>query len=95
MAAANRGVCHWNLSFGLAMSPPYDLPERRTAARIQGWHRGWLVIWGVSSRRYWAYPLFDAVPGTIVSAADPKELLAQMSQAEIAAGPVGPRPPGG
>jgi hypothetical protein len=31
---------------------------------------------------YWAFPLFSAPPGTIITAPDPAALAAQMRQAE-------------
>ncbi len=69
------------------VSREYDPAQRRTAARVQDRNPHWFVLWGVSSQRFWAFPMFDAVPGTIVSAADPRELLALMARAETAAGP--------
>lgn len=69
------------------VSREYDPAQRRTAARIQERNPHWLVLWGVSSQRFWAFPMFDAVPGTIISAVDPRELLALMARAETAAGP--------
>lgn len=73
------------------MSKLYDLAERRIAEQIQDLRPNWLVMWGVSSRRYWAFPLFNAERGTIVSAAGPEQLLTLMNQAEIAARPGDPR----
>jgi hypothetical protein len=63
----------------------YDLSDRRTAARIQQASPHWLVMWGPHSRRFFAFPLFRAPPGTIVTASGPDRLLARMRQAEAAA----------
>jgi hypothetical protein len=74
---------------------PYDPAERQAAAQIQASHPRWLVLWGVGSRRYWAFPTFNAAPGTIVSALGPRELVALLDQAEAAASLGGaPRHPG-
>jgi hypothetical protein len=64
---------------------PYDPAEREIAAQIQDNRPRWLVLWGVASRRYWAFPLFNTEPGTIVSAIGPRELIALLDQAEAAA----------
>ncbi len=62
----------------------YDPGQRQTAARIQHPRPHWLLMWGPHSRRYYAYPLFGAPPGTIVSASDPGRLVTRMRQAEAA-----------
>ncbi len=51
----------------------YDA-QRRTAARIMEVFPLWLVMWGVYTRQYWAYPCFDAEQGTILHARDPNDL---------------------
>lgn len=63
---------------------PLDVAERRTAIRIAGHRPRWWVLWGLWSRRYWAFPLFDAEPGTIISARSPIELVALLDDAETA-----------
>ncbi len=66
----------------------YDRHERALAARIARERPGWVVLWGVFSRRYWAFPTDPAIPcGTILSAPYPRELLAAIGQAELAAAP--------
>ena len=72
---------------GSASSAHYDPEQRHAAARIQNRNPRWLVLWGVSSRRYWAFPMFDVAPGTIISAVDPKELLTLMTRAEATTRP--------
>lgn len=68
------------------MTRVYDQQERAVAARIARDHLGWVVLWGVSSRRYWAFPTHPAAPrGTILSAADPRELMTAIRQTEYAA----------
>jgi hypothetical protein len=61
--------------------------QRAQAAQIQATCRRWVVLWGCSSRRFWAFPLFAARPATILSAGDPATLLARMRQAELATTP--------
>jgi hypothetical protein len=41
-------------------------------------------MYGPHSRRFWAFPAFDAPRGTLVSAATPGDLAVLMRQAEIA-----------
>jgi hypothetical protein len=65
------------------MSQPYDPQERDLAALLSRRTVHWLVLWGPYSRRYWAFACFG--PATVVSAPGPRELLAQMRQAELAA----------
>ncbi len=72
-------------SSGEAGSPRYDPSQRLTAARIQQANPGWLLIWGTHSRRYFAFPLFGAARGTILTASDPDRLLTGMRRAEAAA----------
>jgi hypothetical protein len=49
---------------------------------------GWVVLWGVSSRRYWAIPSSAATPpGTILSAPTPRGLIAAIRRAELTAAP--------
>jgi hypothetical protein len=57
---------------------------RETAHRIQKANRRWMVMWGVFSREYWAYPLFSAPSGTIMHAADAEMLLSRMREVELA-----------
>jgi hypothetical protein len=64
----------------------YDPAERAAAAAIERDHRpNWVVMWGAHSRLLWAFPLFSAPPGTVLSAPVPAELVAAMRQAELAA----------
>lgn len=58
---------------------PYD--ERRAARELERAHPGFVIVWGSFSRQFVAFPLFGP-PGTHFSAADPRDLERQMSQAE-------------
>jgi hypothetical protein len=69
------------------MTEFYDDQERQTAMRIERENPRWLVIWGVYSRLYWAFPRFNAPPGIIIAAPDPGELLARMRRIEVAVNP--------
>lgn len=64
--------------------PRYDLRQRLAAARLQHRNPHWHICWGYHSRRFWAFPLFGAPPGTIISAGDPARLVAMMRRAEAA-----------
>lgn len=63
----------------------YDPDERDRAVRIGDANSQWYVMWGVWSRRFWAYPHFTAPHGTFVSSPDPDELIARMHSAEVKA----------
>ena len=64
----------------------YDRRERALAVRIARDCPGWVVLWSVFSRRYWAFPTGVAIPrGTVLSAPDPRGLIAAVRQAELAA----------
>lgn len=63
----------------------YDAAQRRIAAHLNHTHPDWHVTWGIHSRLYWAFPLFNAPPGTIISAATPEDLTAQMRHTEMIA----------
>lgn len=73
----------------------YDLAQRRDAEGLSRQFPNWHVMWGVHSRRFWAFPLFSALPGTLVSAGTPAELAARMQHAETTStfGPPYPGPP--
>ena len=60
-----------------------DDQERQVAAEIEQSHPHWAVIWGCYSRRFWAFPYFQAPQGTIVSAPDRDRLLADMHSIEL------------
>jgi hypothetical protein len=53
-----------------------------TAKRLARDFPDWLVVWGVYTRQYVAFPLFDAPRGTILAARDPSALAARLQQAE-------------
>jgi hypothetical protein len=55
---------------------------REVARQIESQRPGWLVVWGVYSREYVAFPLFRAGRGTVVVAVYPEALLARMETAE-------------
>lgn len=67
------------------ISADTDPDERHAAERLNQAHPNWHVMWGVHSRLYWAFPLSHAPPGTIVSAAGPEDLAAQMRHVEMIA----------
>ena len=73
----------------------YDPHQRLTTARLQHANPHWLLLWGTHSRRYYAFPLFTAPRGIIITSPDPDRLLKRMRQTEaIAARPgVPPAPP--
>jgi len=61
-----------------------DADRYKTAQAIQQAHPDWLVVWGVYTREYVAFPLFRAPAGAIIQSASPDRLLQRMQQAELA-----------
>jgi hypothetical protein len=60
-----------------------DEQQRRdTADGLQREHSRWLVLYGTYTRQYVAFPLFGAPRGTVLSHAQPGELVRQMQKAE-------------
>ncbi len=66
---------------------PDDAARYETAQSIQQANQGWLVIWGVYTHQYVAFPLFRAPEGCIVQSDSPDELLQRMRDAELAFNP--------
>jgi hypothetical protein len=67
----------------MPLRQPYDESQRRAAGFMQRENPYWLIMYGVWSRLYWATPAFDVPPHTILSAAEPDDLLRQMRQVEL------------
>ena len=65
----------------------YDRQQRHTAELIQRAHPAWLILYGPWSRKFWAFSTLPALPGRALvrSATDPRDLVAQISDAETAA----------
>jgi hypothetical protein len=57
------------------------------AARLTADNPSWLILWGRYERAFWAFPRFDALPGTLITGPDPAAVLAGMRAAEHAAAP--------
>jgi hypothetical protein len=56
--------------------------QRQVVAGLRQRHPDWMVMYGVYTRLFWAYPLFTTVPGNYVSAPDPAELDRLMTATE-------------
>jgi len=59
-----------------------DDAHRETAKRLARDFPNWLIVWGIYTRQYVAFPLFDAPRGTILAARDPSALAARLQQTE-------------
>lgn len=59
-----------------------DEANRETARQIELQRPGWMVLWGVYSKQYVAFPLSAAPPGTIVTARYAPALAPRMAAAE-------------
>jgi hypothetical protein len=68
----------------LPTRPERDPGQRERATRLGQVFPHWLILWGAWSQCYWAYPRFRAPRGTILHAADPGDLAAQMRQVQAA-----------
>jgi hypothetical protein len=53
-----------------------------TAREIESQRPGWMVVWGIYTKEYVAFPLFHAPEGTVVIAVYPEALVARMEAAE-------------
>ena len=76
---------------GLARSRPQpaspagrDADRYENAQAIQQAHPDWLVMWGVYTHQYVAFPLFHAPAGAIILSASPDRLIQRIHQAELA-----------
>jgi hypothetical protein len=69
------------------MLTPLDSEDshRQAAKDLEAQRPGWIVVWGVYSRRYWAFPLFNVPPRTILHATDPRDLATRMVHVELSA----------
>ena len=66
-----------------ASGVPHDEQAcRALAEEIEQSRPGWMVVWGVFSRRFTAYPLFPVKRRVIVVGYYPKALVERMDSAE-------------
>jgi len=63
-----------------------ELRNRQLAESLRQRHPGWMIMYGIYSRMFWAFPLFTTVPGRYLGAADPAELDRELSAAEASLG---------
>jgi hypothetical protein len=62
---------------------PLDDDECRAMAEdIERQRPGWMVLWGIYSKRFVAFPLFPVQRRTILVASYPDALLARMEETE-------------
>nr|WP_234305707.1 hypothetical protein [Nocardiopsis alba] len=62
-----------------------DEERRRVAEHIEWQKQGaWVVLWGVHSRRFWAFACWPVIPeaGVVVDAGDPEALYSVMRYVE-------------
>jgi signal transduction histidine kinase len=62
----------------------HDERCQEIARRIEQAHPCWLIIWGLHSREFWAYPCLAVPPGTVVHEPDPEALVSEMKRVESA-----------
>jgi hypothetical protein len=56
--------------------------QRQAVATLRQRHPDWMIMYGVYTRMFWAYPLFTTLTGKYVSAPDPADLDRRMTAAE-------------
>ncbi|HEY3733590.1 MAG TPA: hypothetical protein VGL63_06715 [Streptosporangiaceae bacterium] len=59
-----------------------DNQHLATAEDIQLRRPHWMVLWGVLTRLYWAFPQFDTTTRICLCSPDPADLIHQMDAAE-------------
>lgn len=59
-----------------------ELRRREVIGNLRQRHPDWMIMYGVYTRMFWAYPLFTTRAGNYVGAADPAELDRRMTEAE-------------
>jgi hypothetical protein len=59
--------------------------SRDVAARIERAYPGWLVMWSLYNREFYAFPCFRVPQGTVLHYADPGQLVAEMRTVQKAA----------
>jgi hypothetical protein len=59
---------------------------RQMVENLRRRHPDWMIMYGTYSQMFWAFPLFTALPGHYVGAADPAELDREMRAAEASLG---------
>jgi hypothetical protein len=67
------------------MTVRLDEHQRQIAAQLQRDYPNWVILWGLHTRLYWAFPTFAASPGTIITAPVPRQLTMRMQDSEHAA----------
>jgi hypothetical protein len=65
-----------------AQLTPTGQDRAAEAAQLDRDNPQWLVVWGIFSLQFVAFPLFDAPDGTFLCARSAPELLRQIRQAE-------------
>lgn len=58
---------------------------REVAARIERKYPGWLVMWSLYCREFFAFPCFSVPQGTVLHYPDPGQLVAEMFSVQKAA----------
>lgn len=62
-----------------------DEDRRRVAEHIEWQKQGaWVVVWGVYTRRFWAFACWPVIPegGVVIDAEEPDRLYAEMRYVE-------------
>jgi hypothetical protein len=74
---------------------PGEMAEmRRIAGRLEEENPSWIVVFGVFTREFVAFPRFDAPTGTVVTASYPHALPPRMRAVEASACPAASSTPG-
>jgi hypothetical protein len=82
-SALTSGSAFLGKSVGPREIDPAD--HRDMAVRIERQYPGWLVLWSLYYREFYAYPCFSVPKGTILHYHDPERLVAEMFSVQKAA----------
>jgi hypothetical protein len=66
------------------MTGRLDEHQRQIAAQLGHDYPNWVILWGLHTRLYWAFPTFAAPLGTIIAAPAPRQLTMRMQATEHA-----------
>lgn len=56
--------------------------QRQAVASLRQRHPDWMIMYGVYTRMFWAYPLFTTLAGNYIGAPDPADLDRRMTATE-------------
>ena len=77
---------HYQASRAHVQRYPAGQDQQEQAARLDEDNPLWLILWGIYSLQFVAFPLFDVPDGAVLFARSASELVRRMRQAEAVYG---------